>query len=247
MTAHHKRTSSATSNKPQLTTDHIQKMFDGGNWDCNTLSPSGYSLLMWAAANSREDIVEALIVGGAQLEIKDQGTYRGTALHRAARYSSESVMRLLLIHGADVHSTDVDDWTPLHSAAWKGRIGNMDLLLKEGANCSAVTAHSQRTPLHLACASGHITSAILLLPHSNVDAEDSNGMRPVDCIANLNLKRVFQIASDNAETKRLEKRCAELESECLALRKQGAASSSAAATTAAGGEMQDCFQLCNIS
>jgi ankyrin repeat protein len=71
----------------------------------------------------------------------------------------EEVIRLLLLHGADVNAQDHGGLTPLHQLSWgpmpravaDGRMPNpvLDILLRNGANVNAVTNDGQ-TPLHLA-------------------------------------------------------------------------------------------------
>jgi ankyrin repeat protein len=62
----------------------------------------------------------ALLAAGANVNQKDGG--RGlTALHEAARWGWNDVVRFLIEHGADVHATDSRGMTPIDSAL--GRAG----------------------------------------------------------------------------------------------------------------------------
>jgi ankyrin repeat protein len=61
-----------------------------------------------------------LLAAGANVNAKDGG--RGlTALHEAARWGWNDVVRFLVEHGADVHATDIRGMTPVDSAL--GRAG----------------------------------------------------------------------------------------------------------------------------
>lgn len=72
-----------------------------------------------------------------------------TALHWAATYGHEAVMRLLLKKGADVQTKDKDGWTALHWAAEYGHEAVMRLLLEKGADIQIKDKYGQ-TALHLA-------------------------------------------------------------------------------------------------
>jgi len=57
-----------------------------------------------------------------------------TALHQAVLDSNLVVVRLLLIHGADINLSDADSWTPLHAAAANGHADIARYLLSQGAD-----------------------------------------------------------------------------------------------------------------
>ncbi|KAN0142123.1 Ankyrin repeat-containing domain protein [Lactarius tabidus] len=69
-----------------------------------------------------------------------------TALHIVSlgEYDSQEqgvgTARLLLERGVDVNARRKDSWTPLHSAAFKGRLEIAQVLLKHGADANAATA-----------------------------------------------------------------------------------------------------------
>ena len=50
---------------------------------------------------------------------------------------------------------DKDAWTPLHVAAYMGRVEYTEFLLRKGANISLTTTRSKLTALHFAAAGGH--------------------------------------------------------------------------------------------
>jgi hypothetical protein len=54
----------------------------------------------------------------------------------------------------------------LHRAAERGRDGIVQLLISRGASAGVVTHPGGDTPLHLACAEGHLATVRVLLQHS---------------------------------------------------------------------------------
>jgi ankyrin repeat protein len=65
------------------------------------------------------------------------------------------VAGLLLERGADPHRIVYPawDWTPLHEAAFRGRLAILERLAAEGRNLSSITDGT--TPLHAAARMGH--------------------------------------------------------------------------------------------
>lgn len=62
-----------------------------------------------------------------------------TALHRAAGYGQEEVVKYLLDSHARVNVVDADGWTPLHNASSSGCLSIVKILLAHGANVEAMT------------------------------------------------------------------------------------------------------------
>ncbi|KAA6425893.1 MAG: hypothetical protein FRX49_04268 [Trebouxia sp. A1-2] len=105
----------------------------------------------------------------------DYKTPRGaTALHLAA---GRSIVVELLKYGADIASRDNNDRTPLHLAAYVGRIDAVTMLLTKRADANVQDAKGW-TPLHDAiqhCGDKeHIVDA--LLTRADVDAKSTVGM-----------------------------------------------------------------------
>ena len=70
---------------------------------------------------------------------------------------------------------DRHDSTPLHTAAFKGHVAIMELLLRAGADINART-DSRQTPLYLAIYQGHIGAIQFLIGHcADCDCVDSWG------------------------------------------------------------------------
>jgi len=90
-----------------------------------------------------------LLEHGADTSIRDD--HGRTLLHYAAQYDHVDVMRELISHGFDVNVQAITG-TPLHSAAFMGRIAASKLLLDHGADPNR-RGYLGWTPLHVACVS----------------------------------------------------------------------------------------------
>ena len=67
----------------------------------------------------------------------NERSYDGhTALHYAAKAGQHSLVKILIVHGADPRAQTLKGNTPLHGAAYKGRIEIVLTLLKSGADKS---------------------------------------------------------------------------------------------------------------
>jgi ankyrin repeat protein len=125
-------------------------------------------LILLAASNGNEDIIEALLDCGAGINMADSKGW--TALHFAAFEGHEDVTRLLLFGGANKCATTKawearsmwsrldgqrrnEAWQgqPLHVAAVAGRVGVVRLLLSHGVDPNATTRTEEKwhTALHI--------------------------------------------------------------------------------------------------
>lgn len=89
-----------------------------------------------------------------------------TALHFAAFFAQPETARVLVDHGADVHtvSSTFGNVTPLHSAAAGGSAEIVHLLLVAGADANA-RQNGGFTALHAAAQNGDVAMAQDLLDH----------------------------------------------------------------------------------
>lgn len=86
----------------------------------------------------------------------------GDALLRAARLDDVHGLTSCLANGANVNRKDQNGWTPLHWAAFKGRIKSVKVLLEHGAEIDAVD-DAGYTPLHCAAEAGHLQLALFFI------------------------------------------------------------------------------------
>ena len=88
----------------------------------HSLNFSGNSLLLIAAQNGRDEIIEDLLLGGADVNFGNN--HKNTAIHLAAQNGWTKVMEWLLkAKKIDVNAKDLHANTALHLAAQNGAIG----------------------------------------------------------------------------------------------------------------------------
>jgi len=117
------------------------------------------------------DVVESLLLRGANIIIDDGQHWTCYPLMAAVYAGHEPVARLLLKYGANVHCRAVWVGYPLHVASREGRISMVRLLLEEGgADVNDLAAETRQNALHEAALNGHVEVAQLLMEHGiNID------------------------------------------------------------------------------
>ena len=120
--------------------------------DVNARTRNKLTPLHSAAFNGRLEITRLLLDHGANPNVEDD---RGsTPLHQVSRgtYNSQEhgvgIARLLLERGVDVNARMKNLFTPLHLAAFKGRLEIAQLLLDHGASAEAKN-NDRETALHI--------------------------------------------------------------------------------------------------
>jgi hypothetical protein len=122
-------------------------------WDKNgSFTPAGSSLnsstaLRQAAARGKKDIVRLLLANGAHVNDLCDGS---TILNDVASRGYQEVAELLLDHGAKLNVRDGYGYTPLHSAAYNGHAGMVELLIARGADGGAKGSRDGKTAWDLA-------------------------------------------------------------------------------------------------
>jgi ankyrin repeat protein len=136
-------------------------------------SLAGWTLLMFAASNGHDLVVQKLLEKGADPNLKDPGDW--TALIYAARNNHPEVVKLLLAKGAKIDAKNNLAWSALMYASFNGHEEVVKILLEQGADPNAVCWNG-RTPLIYAAGNDHAgTIRILLGKGADPTVKDSNG------------------------------------------------------------------------
>lgn len=114
----------------------------------------GFTPLMFAVQEGKEDVVAALLTVTKQI---DAGDYQDrTALHHAGRVGHARIAQQLLDAGAAAGVFCVGAATPLMMAATAGAVDTVQVLIRHGADCNALDLKEGYSALMLAAFGGHI-------------------------------------------------------------------------------------------
>lgn len=131
-----------------------------------------------AVTHGRDDIIELLLVYGADVMARSDGKW--TALHNACEQGSVKVLKILLGAGADINAKLLNGMTPLHVAAQAGHLDTVNCLLERKDIKRAVKDTFGITPFLRAAQSKKPARKDIintLAPHNQVEAlsEDALG------------------------------------------------------------------------
>ena len=188
--------------------------------DVDARNEDSWTSLHFAAFQGRTEVARVLLEHGANATLE---TKMGeTALHKASRgeYESQeqgvSTARVLLEHGVDVNAQEKNDsWTPLHWAAFKGRLELTRVLLDHGANAKLETKEGE-TVLHIV-SRGEFDSkehgvgiSRLLLEHGvDVNARRKDSWTSLHRVALKGRVEVAQVLLDHGANAKLETKTGE--------------------------------------
>lgn len=109
----------------------VNKLLAAGTDLHKLRNKAGETLLMVSAREGHDEIVNTLILKGADVNAKsDQGH---SAMTYASRYGHLSIVQYLLNHGAEVNISNNNGWTPLLKAARGGHLEVVEYLLAHDA------------------------------------------------------------------------------------------------------------------
>jgi len=170
----------------------LRKLLQPGEVTVKSRDNTGRSLLHWATAADRAELVDLLLDNGADVDVADAAGV--TPLHIAAASGLRQIAEKLLAHGANMNepdrqgatpfemarsyeqdemmdfflpaiaadALDENGNTPLHLAVFYARAKVVRQMLARGDDIEAVNQDGH-TPLHVAAASGQVEIAGLLL------------------------------------------------------------------------------------
>lgn len=134
----------------------------------DTLTPTGASLLHQAAALSKTEVVDALVLLGLRVDARDSEEI--APIHLAAAHSNAAMIRHLLGLGAKVDSRDRGGLTPLHYALRMGNVETVEQLIASGTDVTASTLDGW-TAMHFA-AQRHLDEAVGRLINAGASIEE---------------------------------------------------------------------------
>lgn len=155
----------ARENRTEVVMDLLSR-----GMDPNTSDAAGTTLLMFAAGNGNQELLEFLLKSRAN--ILKQNKYGDTAVGVAALNGHLSIVRRLVGAGGDAGSPG---WSALHYAAFNGHTEIVRFLVANHAALNA-RAPNGNTALMLAARNGHKeVVGILVEAGADVGLDDSEG------------------------------------------------------------------------
>lgn len=156
-----------------------------------TRDERGWTPLILAAFNGREEIVNLLIQYGAHT---NAGDFDGnTALHWAAFAGHTASAKLLVENHAEINARNSFGLTPLLQATIRRHLKIVLLLINRGANLDAATRDGW-TALHKAAAMGCTEIVWPLIRHgANINIVNVDGDTPIMLAVKNNQEAVAQI------------------------------------------------------
>jgi len=138
--------------------------------DTNTSDRSGTTLLMLAAGNGNQQLLEFLLKSGAN--VLKQNQYGDTAVAIAALRGHLNLVRRLVEAKA---AFETSGWSPLHYAAFAGHVEVAKFLIGKHCPLDAVAPNGQ-TALMLAAKNGHLDVVKTLIDaDADMDLDDPSG------------------------------------------------------------------------
>ena len=147
--------------------------------DVNILAPNKWTLLHSAAFKGWLEIVRMLLDHGSNVSAENELGESPLHLVSQGEYPLQEdgvgIARLFLERGVDFNGQKKNKWTPLHSAAFGGKLGITQVLLNHGANPNVENEHGE-TPMHLLSqgkygSSEHVVGIARLLLERGMDVD----------------------------------------------------------------------------
>ncbi len=124
-------------------------------------SGDGWTPLHLAAFFGANDLAEALLNKGAEIDIRSTNNMQNTPLHAAVAGRRGPMVKFLLEHGADANARQSGGWSALQGAAQNGDREMVETLIAHGAHINARSDNNQ-CALDMALMRGHQDIADLL-------------------------------------------------------------------------------------
>lgn len=158
----------------------------------NAIDSSGWTPLTYASSQGRTNIVRLLLEAGADVNGREDRTYKSTPLMLATAHNSTAIATLLIAHRADVDAIDAFGDPALNWAAYYGHDDYVQLLLDHGADAHQPSKHSDNT-LGVALKEWKQTVVDVLIAHGEGEKLSPEVQTFVDAIRNGEEEQVSQL------------------------------------------------------
>ncbi|KAI4241143.1 MAG: hypothetical protein LQ352_007495 [Teloschistes flavicans] len=155
---------------------------------------------LWMAATIDDAAVMEMLLARHEIDIDQRAREGETAVYRAARWSRDATLQMLIASGADINIPNGTGQTPLSIAANKGNESGIRFLLAQRGIERDRPDSTDKTPLIHAAQMGHIKCIRLLLGSGvTVESRDREYKRTALSWAALNGHKVVVKALVKAE------------------------------------------------
>ncbi|XP_074657628.1 transient receptor potential cation channel subfamily A member 1-like [Tubulanus polymorphus] len=154
-----------------------QMILDNGSQALNKQDKNGRSPLYLATSRGHTDVVEYLILLGADISLPNKE--EKSPLYVAAYFGHLEIVASLLSAGVDINQSDSHNKTALYVATYHGRTDIVNLLIKNQASVNRCDKNG-KSPLYIAVLHGNLQIAeALIRGGANVNWPDKDGLVPL--------------------------------------------------------------------
>ena len=164
----------------------LARMLIAHKADMTIQGRDGSTALMVAIKYGHDSVAHALLED-YQCPVNCRGTYGNTVLHCTCEFNATQSMKTLIHkYKVDMYSTNNDNDTPLHEAAYNGQ-QEVALALIQDFGCDVnIKSFDGRSALHCACAGGHVDMVKCLSKYISPLVVDNYGNTPLHTCCECN-------------------------------------------------------------